>query len=287
MTHPPASQYTPTLRKACHSVLIELIHILSDFVDDIAIVGGWVPELLIPNAVEEHIGTIDIDLALNPINISKNVYSTINKLLTKHNYKQNDKDNAQFKYFKTVKINGDAYTIEVDLLTGEYLGQTGRNRRHETIQDVKPLKARGVDLVFNRTETVRISGDLPNNGGKDTVICKIAGIVPFIVMKGIVLKNRRKEKDAYDIEYVLRNYRADATGIGAIAELMAPDLDHATVKEALSNIENAFLSPDHYGPTDIITFLEIDDEAEQAIRKRSAYETVQNFLNTLQSKNKK
>ena len=142
-------------------------------------------------------------------------------------------------------------------------------------------------MVFDRTETIQISGELPNNGGKDTVTCKIAGVVPFIVMKGIVLKKRRKEKDAYDIEYVLRNYRADTTGIAAIAELMAPDMDHTIVKEALSNIQNAFLSPEHYGPADIVTFLEIDDAAEQAIRKRSAYETVQNFLDILHSKNKK
>ncbi len=58
MPFPTASEYSEGKIKACHAVLIELVHILGDFADDMAIVGGWVPSLLIPNAEEQHIGTL-------------------------------------------------------------------------------------------------------------------------------------------------------------------------------------------------------------------------------------
>ncbi len=282
MTFPTASQYEPGQVAACHAVLIELVHILGDFIDDMAIVGGWVPLLLIPNAAEEHIGSMDIDLALDIEHISNEAYATINKILTRHDYRQNEANNAQFKYFKNVVVSGQTYEVEVDLLTGEYGGDTGKNRRHQPIQDVKALKARGTDMVFARTETITVSGDLPGNAGKDTVKCKIAGIVPFIVMKGIVLARRKKEKDAYDLDFVLRNYPGS---IEAIAQLMAPDINHGIVREALSNIDMKFQSVEHWGPLAVANFREIEDIDEHTRIKRMAFEIVQALLDrTLRAK---
>ena len=124
MTFPTASNYSDEKIRACHCVLIELVHILGDFVDDMAIVGGWVPTLLIPNAPEEHIGSMDVNLVLNGATISEEAYATINKILIRHGYRQNEAANALFKYFKDVTIDGETYIVEVDLLTGEYGGET-------------------------------------------------------------------------------------------------------------------------------------------------------------------
>jgi len=282
MTFPTASDYSEGKIKACHSVLIELVHILGDYVDDMAIVGGWVPTLLIPNAEEVHIGSMDVDVALNGETISDEAYATINKILTRHGYRENEAANAKFKHFKDITIDGQDYIVEVDLLTGEYGGEAGKNRRHEPIQDTKALKARGADLVFDRTETIVVSGDLPGNAGKDSVKCKIAGIVPFIVMKGIVIARRIKEKDAYDIDFVLRNYPGSVT---AIAELMTVDLQNGLVLEALSNLEQKFETVEHWGPTAVADFREIGDIDERERVKRRAFENVQNLLNkTLRSK---
>ena len=148
MSFPTASQYKPGQVAACHCVLIELAHILGDFIDDMAIVGGWVPLLLIPNAAEVHVGSMDVDLAFNIEHITDDAYATINKILTRHGYRQNEATNAQFKYFRNVLVAGRTYEVEVDLLTGEYGGDAGKNRRHQSIQDIKALKARGADMVL-------------------------------------------------------------------------------------------------------------------------------------------
>jgi hypothetical protein len=50
---------------AAHRVLVDVGQVLASFGDAIVVVGGWVPDLLMPNAVPEHIGSIDVDLALD------------------------------------------------------------------------------------------------------------------------------------------------------------------------------------------------------------------------------
>jgi hypothetical protein len=96
-----------------------------------AIVGGWVPTLLIVDAAEQHAASMDLDIALNQEKISEAAYATIDKILNQNGYRQNKQKNAQFKYFKDVKVEGQTFTIELDLLTGEYGGDSGKGRRHE------------------------------------------------------------------------------------------------------------------------------------------------------------
>jgi len=89
--------------------------------------------------------------------------------------------------------------VEINLMAGEY-GGTGKQHRTQKVQDVRARKARGCDLAFDAAVTVTIEGNLPD-GGKDTASFKVAGIVPFLVMKGIAMYERMKEKDC--LRYLL------------------------------------------------------------------------------------
>ena len=51
--------------EAARSVMLELVRLLGEYRDDIVVVGGWVPALLIPQDKAPHIGSTDVDLALN------------------------------------------------------------------------------------------------------------------------------------------------------------------------------------------------------------------------------
>lgn len=61
-----ASHYGDRENQAVHSVLIELAQVLGSQSGNFVLVGGSVPALLYGNAVPEHVGTLDIDLDLNP-----------------------------------------------------------------------------------------------------------------------------------------------------------------------------------------------------------------------------
>ena len=51
--------------QAARAVAIELTHLLSEYRENIVLIGGWVPELLCPQAEEAYVGSLDVDLALD------------------------------------------------------------------------------------------------------------------------------------------------------------------------------------------------------------------------------
>jgi len=69
--------YSEVIVEAARSVMLEVIRLLGEYQNDIVVVGGWVPELLLTGAEEKHVGSIDVDLALNHRCISEVGYKTI------------------------------------------------------------------------------------------------------------------------------------------------------------------------------------------------------------------
>ena len=59
------SEYGSRQTDAAHRVLIDLAQVLAPFQDCLVLIGGWVPYLLLPDAQEPHVGSIDVDLALD------------------------------------------------------------------------------------------------------------------------------------------------------------------------------------------------------------------------------
>ena len=59
------TDYTADAVEAARSVLLELTHLLGEYHDGIVIVGGWVPDLLFSAAGQRHIGSLDVDVALD------------------------------------------------------------------------------------------------------------------------------------------------------------------------------------------------------------------------------
>jgi hypothetical protein len=61
--------------EAARAVLIEVVNVLGDFKDDIVIVGGWVPDSKYPG--KNHVGSLDVDLAIGPGAVGQDAYTTI------------------------------------------------------------------------------------------------------------------------------------------------------------------------------------------------------------------
>lgn len=253
--------------KAAESVLLELIHILGEYRDSIVVIGGMVPRYLITEPKEPHVGSTDVDLALDHRRFDEPGYRTLHELLINHGYQVDDKQ--PFIYRRTVVMDNKDVIVQVDLLSGEY-GGTGKDHRTQTIQDVRPRKARGADIAFDDPVRVKITGELPG-GAKDTVTIPIAGIVPFIVMKAMAMRDRFKRKDPYDIYYCLRYFPG---GIKQIVEHVKLLKGNTLVKEALEILKEQFDSPEHVGPSHITEFLELSDQDEIDRIKRDAHERV-------------
>lgn len=116
------------------------------------------------------------------------------------------------------------------------------------------------------------------DGAKNEVSLKIAGVIPFLVMKGMAIWDRLKEKDAYDIYFTVLHYPG---GIEELARKFECSLTNRLVQEGLGKIRKKFENIDSPGPTWIVNFEEIEDPEERDRIKRDAFERVNGLLDII------
>ncbi len=142
--------------EAARSALIELTPILGEYRDDVVLVGGWIPELLLPADDDRHVGSIDVDLALNHKELTEAGYQMIGEILRKHGYEQDTRQPFVFRK----RVHGQI--VQVDFLAGEY-GGTGRGHRTQKATPSSEL----VDYVTYKAPLGRLAASIP---GETTII---------------------------------------------------------------------------------------------------------------------
>ncbi|MBN1916313.1 MAG: hypothetical protein JW889_00270 [Verrucomicrobia bacterium] len=259
--------------EAARSVLAEVLHLLGRYREGIVLVGGWVPEFLCPSAETAHVGSLDIDLAVDHRTVTGAAYRTIRQLLLERGYEPGPQP---FIFYRAIQVAGRVLRVQLDLLGGEY-GGTAAGHRTQTVQDVRVRKARGADLAFESPLETTVEATLPG-GGTDAVRVRVASLVPFVVMKSMALDERLKEKDAWDIYYCIKHYLG---GADAVVEAFTPRLGHGLVRDGLARLAKHFGSVDAIGPAHVANFEEINDPEERARVIRDAFERVHDVLERL------
>ena len=121
------------------------------------------------------------------------------------------------------------------------------------------------------------SKEMPS-GAETRVTCKIADVVGCITTKGLALKGRNKEKDPYDIYFLLRHYRG---GPETAAREVTKHLNNSTVMEAVDEIRERFRTPRSEGPFQVAYFLAPEDEMMRERIQGEAFTTLRLFLENL------
>ena len=78
------ADYDSRAVEAARRVLLELTRVLGSYDEEIAVVGGWVPPLLMPGA--GHLGSTDVDVALDHEALQEPRYATLRALLERSGY---------------------------------------------------------------------------------------------------------------------------------------------------------------------------------------------------------
>ena len=143
----------------------ELFLYLKPYRNQIALIGGWVPYFLLekykhPGDHAPHVGSLDIDIALDAFSIPETAYKTILEILSGRNIHQR-KDalgrEIPASYVKKVILaNGKEIEVRIDFLAPEY-GGTPKKRRHQIVQEMLARKGRGTDIVFNHVDIIHLS----------------------------------------------------------------------------------------------------------------------------------
>jgi len=279
-----ADEFDSGVVKASKSVILELGVILRNYFDDLVLIGGWAPYFILQEHQRQgfdHVGSIDIDIAVNP-QISGKKYGAIIGLINERGYQAVQDELAdvfEFRFERSLISPHDnkQYTIKIDFLTSHY-GDKKVQAVHRRIQpDLQALKAKGCQLVFEHFIIIKIEDILPGNG-EASCKWKVAGIVSSLVMKAFALGGRYKEKDAYDIDYMIANYK---DGPLSVAEEFKPYLNNEVVREGLSHIQDAFKDILSNGPAWVANFYNITNERERQIKVADVYKNVSKFLKLL------
>jgi hypothetical protein len=277
-----SNDYDRALVEASRSALLELAITLGRYREALVLVGGWVPYYLLrdhqlPDNPFVHVGSIDIDLAVDPDRIEPREYATIEELVTERGWTRSD--GRPFSFERTVPspVDGAERVVVVDMVTSQSERSVVRNRDRELQKGLTVRPFRDVPIALAHRSEVTVDGELPS-GGEVRVSILMADVVGCIGMKGHALGDRYKEKDAYDIWSVVDNY---GEGPREVAREVRPHRREPLIEEALGHIEELFSSPLAAGPRWVADFHAADTEEARERRRQRAYQVIRMFLEDL------
>jgi len=251
MTDPDiATDYDNRGARAAHAVLVELGQVLGAHRDAIVVIGGAVPSLLMKG--QGHIGTLDIDLDLNPEKLADHGYADLVEKLLAADYERGLEGMKPFQIRRTVDLRdgGTPVAVIVDLLMPK--GAKTQKHRPPLIHGLRVQEADGGDVALRHNLKLSIEGTMPD-GRLNRVDMLVASIPALLVVKGYALVQRDKKNDAYDIYFSVRNCPG---GLGSLVDECRPLLDDPVAREGFSNIAARFDRADGFGPMTVRMFLE-------------------------------
>jgi hypothetical protein len=279
------TDYDPELVEASLSVLAELMTILGSYRDSLVLIGGWVPYLILQEYQEPgldfgHVGSIDIDLLIDPNIAQSEQYATIVGMLVDRGYTLDPQARSRLRRTVTGSADGQEYSIPVDFLTPRPPPGKGSSHRHRAVQnDLQARMLEGGEISLAHNFWFRLDATLPGDG-RTSVQLKLADVVACLSLKGGALGERYKEKDAYDV-YTLCAYHRG--GPSAVAARLKPHLHDRIVQGGLDGIASKFRDAEAEGPSWVAKFLlGVDDSSESAVRTRTdAFMVVNEVLRLL------
>lgn len=268
------TDYPEDITKLSKSVMLELMTLLKGYKNQMVLVGGWVPYFILQRYQKSkdfrHVGSVDIDLVLDPELMKSDAYETIVGIIEKNGYTQ--KKDTEFSFEK--EINGN--TIKVDFLSADYPEKA--KKRHRTVQpDLKARTLKGAIIALKHNYEEELEGVLPNNA-EVKVKVRIVDIVGSLTTKAIALGGRSEAKDNYDIYALVSNYK---DGEKSCAEELKPYLKEKEIQDAIGEIAKNFEKETSLGPTLVGTFMYPGDEDARKRVMTDSYMRINRFLELL------
>jgi len=259
-----ASQYRSGQAALVRRTCLYLATKLGDLMDEVVVVGGTVPSLLVdqarlPEGVPAHAGTIDLDIGLELGLLAGGRYHALASRLRSAGFSpdKNERGRPTRQRWRA----GDGTSATVDFL----IPPTSTNRKAARIQNVEKDFAAvitpGLELAFRDRRLIRIKG-MTTRGEKADCEIGVCGPGAYVVLKALAFAGRGENKDAYDLFYIVRNCGAGVDEVAASLRPLMPDKDAMRAVEVL---KKSFLDIDGTGPRRVAEFVsEGPDEALQA-----------------------
>jgi hypothetical protein len=249
-----ASEYKSEQAELVRATCLYVATKLGDMMDDLVIVGGLVPSLIVDqytlsDAVDPHVGTMDLDVGLKLALLDQGRYRKLTERLRDAGFAMDTNDAGNPTRQRWV-ITGTG-TVTVDFLIQPSLaGDKGG-----TLRDIEPdfaaIIAPGLLCAFQDRQRVTLKGRTLFNekASREVWVC---GAGAYVVLKALAFDSRGENKDAYDLYYVVRNFGSGVHDVVAKFQALLGDAD---AQKALAILRRDFLDPDLLGARRVAEFL--------------------------------
>lgn len=272
-----AGDYTREDLRLVRSGCLEMAVRFGDLLDDLVIVGGLVPTLLIdmdreqgadrePNGreryisnrpgsderdtINRHVGTRDLDLGFAIALLDEERYKEISQRLRTHGFEPDTNEDGNLTTHRWKYADQENLTIDFLIPPVGEDDQGGHIKNLET--DFSAIVVPGLELAFEDLERVEMSGRILNGSTAKRTL-PVCGPGAFVVLKALAWNLRGLPKDAYDLFYVVFHY---GDGPHEIADRMQQFLDaeNAETNESIHILKRDFDENDT-GPTAVSEFV--------------------------------
>lgn len=249
-----ASEYQREQVELVRATCLYVATKLGDMMDDLVIVGGLVPSLIVDQrtlsvGAEAHVGTMDLDVGLQLALLDDGRYRKLTERLRDAGFAMDTNDDGRPTRQRWA-ITGSG-TVTIDFLIQPSLAGDKGGKLRDIEPDFAAVIAPGLRCAFRDRQRVTLAGNtfFGEKATRDVWVC---GAGAYVVLKALAFDSRGGNKDAYDLYYVVRNY---GFGVGDVVARLQPLLDDPDARKALIILRRDFLDPEMVGPSRVAAFV--------------------------------
>ncbi|MDT8365427.1 MAG: hypothetical protein RRA15_02920 [bacterium] len=261
-----AADYTPGMTEVATATLLYIATTLGDLMDQIVLVGGLVPTLIVPDRphVEAHVGTTDVDLGLSIALLDMEQYREVSRRLRRAGFEPDASDQGNPTRQRWVcQMEGMSPGL-VDFLIQPSGPDSIPGRLQNLENDFAAIITKGLHLAFQDYLSVRVAAKTVKGETAEREI-RVCGPGAFIVLKALSVRGRNEPKDSYDLHHVVRYY---GESVDDVVQHLLPLLDAPVAQETLGFLAEDFREQTSIGPSRAAAFLgrseDVDFKADVA-----------------------
>ena len=184
-------------RAAAERALVRVVHHYGS-TPEFVLIGGLVPELLCSGSAFEHSGTTDVDVQVN-LEIAAGAVNAANLERALRNAEFEPDEERVWRWRNTE--DGATATVKFELLADLETERSGSTIEFVGCEALGAANLRGTGYAVRdrqlHTLTTRWKGE------QRSADLYVTGLAGFLMAKSAAARSRRKNKDWYDIAYVL------------------------------------------------------------------------------------
>jgi hypothetical protein len=258
-----ASDYKPKHLNLVRSTCLTIATFFGYLLDEVVIIGGLVPGLLIPHeqlpiGTNQHVGTRDLDIGFSLGLLEGSRYLAIAKQLTIAGFKPdvNEQGNEILQRW----VQSEDLKVSIEFLIPKVNPGDRGGAIFKLEHNFGAIICPGLHLAFQDREIITLS-DQTLSGANATRNIGVCGPGAYIVLKALAFADRGNYKDAYDLYYVVRNYNR---GPEDVAVHLRPLIAAEDGSQAIEILRRDFTDPGGIGPRRVAEFLyrRIDDDTQ-------------------------